>query len=124
MKITSTSIFLLIILILSGCSKVLEPPYQYGNNPINAANLGFAAQDREWLYYVNHENMIARTNGTVTETYDDAYGRGLNVTGDPYTLLEAHIIMKGNLAFRGCTKKIPIVWISLLTHLVSIPLLL
>jgi hypothetical protein len=81
-KNISILIIIIIMLVVAGCNDPLKPPYQLGNDPINAHQFGFTVQDGEWLYYMDREKQISRTNGAVTETYENTYGRGLNTHGD------------------------------------------
>jgi len=80
-RMTAIIIITSYILLFTGCTNPIDPPYQLGNHPINA-KFGFTVQDGEWLYYMGRDNQISRTNGTVNETYDHTYGRGLNAYGD------------------------------------------
>ncbi|WP_202077835.1 DUF5050 domain-containing protein [Caldalkalibacillus salinus] len=83
-----------ILFFIAGCSGEvveLETPYQLGTDPINASQFGFVAQDDEWLYYINgdEQSQISRTDGQTVQTYNNTYGRGINVTDD-YLYFTSH----------------------------------
>ncbi|WP_096187195.1 DUF5050 domain-containing protein [Evansella halocellulosilytica] len=74
------------VLLTAGCEEKIEltPPYDLGNDPINAQQFSFVIQDEEWLYYIDgkKDDQITRTNGEVTETYEGTYARGMNLYED------------------------------------------
>jgi len=80
------SVLITFLFFITACSGIneIQPPYKLGNNPMNASHFGFVAEDQEWIYYVDVEqdHIIARTNGEITETYENTYGKGINLYGD------------------------------------------
>ncbi|MEC5425755.1 DUF5050 domain-containing protein [Virgibacillus sp. C22-A2] len=90
----STIVIITFLLVLSSCNQPkfeVKPPYNIGNYPLNSVQFGFIAKDKNWLYYIDGENNhnITRTNGTVKETYENTYARGLNLYGD-YIYFASH----------------------------------
>lgn len=73
-------------LVLSACGnlKEIEPPYELGSDPLNAAQFGFVLEEEGWLYYHDgtENNNISRTDGVTKETYENTYGRGIQSQGD------------------------------------------
>lgn len=76
-------LLLILFLFLVACENIEEitAPYELGADPINASQFGFVMEEDEWFYYFDGEssNNISRTNGSMTETYENTYGRGMQI---------------------------------------------